>query len=493
MPTKRIPLTGTYNTRLGSVALSGSSAIVGAGIVGIMVVGSSGASGSGKDTRFINCFQITQSDETAQSKRLYVADRPGFAAHSTPAAGSIGTAIHVWTGLSSKVMSCFGGTNSTLYDGTTSKGAITGLARGIVETKVSGTPTLLIASSDSSGWYYQDGGTATEITDGDFPATTVGNFAAMDGYAFIMDSTGKVYNSDINSVTAWTANSYFDANSVPDSGVGVVRHRDLLIAFCKEHFEVLYNAANPTLSPLARIDERTQRIGCVSADAIAEVRDTIYFAGATKGSNIAIYSLDGGQLGKVSTPEIEVRLNYAGPSSISLTTLGFFGRHFVVVCAGMATYVYCIEEKVWHEWSGTQYWYKADGATSGTASVNYAISKISTAGKVFVLNPLSINYQDNGESITALIQTAKIDMGTADKKTWESIGIIGDQLSATLYVAWQDDDYQTQSTPRTLSMATDRPRLRRCGRSRSRSLLLTHQCCGLRLEAVEIGYEVGST
>lgn len=500
MPIKRLPLTGAYNTRPGAVALSGSSGVVGVAIVGVAVVGATSSTGVSKDHRLLNCLQITQADENAQSKRLYVVKRPGFGANSTPENGSIGNAILVWTGQGTglKVMSCFGGTNSTLYDGTTSKGAITGKARSIVQTDVSGTATLLIASADSTGWYYQDGGTATKITDVDFPGnasrTTVGDFAAMDGYAFIMDSAGRVYNSDINSVVNWTASSYFAANSIPDVGIGVVRHRDTLIAFCKEHLEVLYNAGNPTGTPLSRVNDRTQKLGCVSADAIAQTRDAIYFVGTTKSSNMALYSYNGGQIEVLSTPEIDVRLALAGPSNITVTTLGFFGRQFVVVCAGTATYVYCIEEKNWHEWTGTQFWHKADGVSTGSSLVNYAISRTSTSGKVFVLNPLALTYQDNGSAITATIQTTKVDFGIKKNKTWLCTTIIGDQEMSTsnLSVSWQDDDYQSQSTARTVDLANDVPCLRRCGRSTRRSFLLTHSAdTPMRLEAIELEFEVG--
>lgn len=497
MQTKRLPFTGTYNTRPISMVLLGSSAIPGVAIPAQAIPGTVATTGGAKDTRFINCFQITQADQIGNSKRIEVVNRPGLAALNTPASGSIGNCIHVWTGSGdgTKVMSCFGSVNATLYDSTTSKGSITGMARGIAETSISATPTLLIAASDSTGWYYQSG-TVTKITDVDFPGnasrTTVGNFAVLDGYAFIMDTAGRVYNSDLNSVTAWTADSYFTANSIPDVGIGVVRHRDTLIAFCKEHLEVIYNAGNPTNSPLARYDERTQKIGCISANAITELRDTIYFAGTTKGSNIAIYSYDGGQIGKVSTPEFESKLAFASPSGITLTTLGAHGRNLIMVCASSSTYVYCVEEKSWHEWTGTQLWHKADGVTTGELIVNYAISRTSTSGKVYVINPLSPTYQDDGSTFTSTIQTSRLDLGTDKTKFFNRIGIIGDSGSA-LALSWFDDDYITQSTPRAVTMTGKRPGVHNCGASPRRAFVITHSSnAAMRLEALELDFEVGS-
>lgn len=497
---KRVPLTGTYNTRLGTV-LSGTAAIVGIAIVGRAIVGQ-GASGSSKDTRFLNCLQITQTDELAQSKRLKVVKRPGLVSNLTPAAGSIGTAIHIWTGqgTGAKIMSCFGGTNSTLYDSTTSKGAITGVARGITETSISSTPTLTIASEDSTGWYYQDGGAATKIADVDFPGnasrTTVGNFAHLDGYPFIMDSVGRIYNGDLNSITAWTAAAYLTANSVPDVGVGVIRHRNTLVGFCKTHFEVFRNAGNPAGSPLTRIEELTQKIGCISADAITEIRDTIYFVGTTDGANVALYSYNGGQVEKLSIPEIENKLVIAGPSSISVTTLGFFGRHFLIICASTFTMVYCLEEKTWHEWTGLQLWCKASGVKVGSSIVNYAVTDKTTTGKVYLLNPSSLAYQDDGEAFTATIQTSGVDFGSRKKKTCNSIDVICDRETSTsnLSIAWSDNDYQTHSAPRTVDLSSDLPRLTRGGRFRKRSFLLNHSAnTPMGIEALELDIEAGAT
>jgi hypothetical protein len=500
MAEKRVPLTGAPNTRPGVVSYSTNTAVAGRAIVGRSVVGSSGT-GSTKDHRLINCFQETVPDPIAQSQRIYVVKRQGFATHSTPASGNIGNAIRVWTGQGSgtKVMSAFGAANSTLYDETTSKGAITGKARDIEQADVSGTSTLLLSSSDSTGWLYQDGGSVTQISDSDFPGnagrTTVGNFAALDGYVFIMDSAGRVYNGDLNSVTAWTANSFFSTNSVPDMGVGVFRHRDTLLAFSRESMEVLYNAGNPTNSPLSRINERTQQIGLASADAVARLRDTLYFAGTTK-ANVGIYSYDGGQLGKISTPEIDAVLAYAGPQNIVLTVVGFYGRHFVVVCASTLTRAYCVEEKAWSEWSGTQLWHKADGVSTGATMVNYAISRTSTAGKAFVLSALSPTYQDNGSTLTATIQTTKLDFGTNKKKTFKAISVIGDKetTASSGTLSWSDDDYVNTRGNRSIDLSADQRTTYNCGRARRRSFTWTHAVNGpMRLEALDVEYTVDET
>jgi len=493
----RLPFVGSYNTRPGTTVLTASSGFVGIGIVGLMIVGATGT-GSAKDHRLLNCLQITEVDPVGGSKRLYVVDRPGWAVNSTPAA-VIGNAIMVWLGqgAGTKVMSCFGTTNSTLYDGTTGKGAITGLARDISETRVSNTATLTIASDDSTGWYYQDGGSATKITDVDFPGnasrTTVGGFAHLNGYPFIMDSTTRVYNGDQNSVTAWTADSYLTANSIPDVGVGVVTHgRDTVVAFCKEHLEVFRIADNPIGSPLSRVEGSSQLVGSASFDAITKFRDTIYFVGTTKTGTISLYAYNGGPVTSISPPVINTALAVAGPSNIYLSRAGFFGRNFIIIVASTSTFVYCIEEQSWHEWTGQVLWHKCDGVRAGSSIVNYAISKTSTSGKVFVMNPSNIVYTDNGVAYTSSIQTAKWDAGTMKRKFLPQLDLVGDQSDTTMNITFFDDDYQTPSTTRSVSLNSTRPRITRGGSFKRRAFVFSHTASGVRLEGVDVEFTKGS-
>lgn len=495
MSALRVPLTGSYNTRIPEAgALTSSSGVVGTGIVGSMIVGLA-YRGSDKDTRYVNCLVTTISDVITGTKRLYVVKRPGFVVNTTPAAGSIGTAIHVWVakGSGSDVISAFGSTNSTIYNGTTSLGAITGKANGITETVLAGTATLVISSTDSTAWYYPNGGSLTKIADADFPGnagkTTVGTFAHLDGYAFIMTSDGLIYNSDLNSVTAWTANNFLSANEYPDTGVGLIRFRNTIVAFGKESLEVYKNAGNAAGSPLTRLPEYSQLIGCISADAITSIKDTVFFCGSTKQGVISLYAYDGQKATPVSPPEISAQLTIAGPSNVTITSMGFYGRHFVVCQASNTTFVYCIEENGWHEWTSTEpLWYKADGVVNGTTMVCYTVSNVSTSGKVFVFNPAATSYQDNGAAFTATIQTSKLDLGNSLRKSWGKMNIVGDQVTSTssLGITWSDDDYQNYATVQTVDMSGSHPNLSRTGSSRRRNWVLTHSGnTSMRLEALD--------
>src|SRR5258708_11706407 len=285
----RFPLGGSYNTRVSATnVLSSSSGIVGVGVVGIMIVGLAGVTTT-KDQRIVNVFAEKVLNPYTGKITIYTVKRPGFAAAMTPQSGSIRTAILVWTGSASKIISAFGTVNSTLYNSTTALGTITGKSTGLTETFVgTNVATVVSSSTDSTAWYYDvPTAVATKITDVDFPGnageTLVGTFAHMDGYAFIMDAKGRVWNSDLNSITSWTAASFVSANSYPDAGVAVIRSGNKILAMGAESVQFYYNNPNGTgaLSPLSRIETMTQKVGCVSADAIRQLENGVYWGGSS--------------------------------------------------------------------------------------------------------------------------------------------------------------------------------------------------------------------
>ena len=477
----KIDLAGSYNTRVSAVnAADNTSGYAGIGVAGLMIAGKSTVSTT-KDARYINCFKQTVDGQK------YLVKRPGWGDSMTPAAGSKGMDIIVWTGQGSKIMSAFGDTNSTLYDSTTSKGAITGYVTGFAETFVGTQATLLMSSSDSTGWYYDTAvGVATKIADAQFPGnagyTLAGKFAVMDGYSCIMATDGTLWASDLNSVMAWTANSYDSANSYPDLGVGCVRFKKLIMAFGSESVEFWQNAGLSPF-PLRRID--VQKVGCVHAKTITTIGDNVFWVGSTDKGGLSVFHYDG-TLTRVSTPAIDSIMILAGSTNVSLSACRFYGLSFILVKAGATTLAYCIEEKFWHEWnSTTPLWTSVVGVSIGGTLVNYAVSNVSTSGKVFIMNQASLVFTDSGNAYTATVQTSRRSEGTNRTKFYEYVDIVGDTESSTstLTLSVSDDDYGSYTTIGTVDMASGGGRITRLGSSRDRVWKLTHAAATpLRLE-----------
>ena len=496
----RLPVVGTYNSRtIGATTLNSASGIVGIGVVGTMIVGST--SSSNRDQKYINAIPEKITNPLTGKDTFYCYKRPGFASHSTPASGSNGTAIRVWTGQGNgdKVISAFGLTNSTIYDGTSSIGTITGVVTSITETLLAGTANLVIAVDNNKGYYYPTGGAMTEITDVDYPGnasrTTTGAFAHLDGYTFIMDTTGRIYNSDLNSISAWSADSYINSDMYPDKGVGLARYKDMIVGFGRESIEFFRDVGGATkVTPLARVNEAFIKIGAMGPEAITELEDTIAWVSSSNIGSISVYVLDGYKAKKISTETIDSQLNLRGSATIYLSSAKLFGKTLIFVQLPGQTFVYSMEDDMWHEWSGqVRYWHKFAANTAATPVV-YSITRDDTSGKVFKLNPVSPVFTDNGNTYTMTVQTSKFDMDKERRKFLSKLAIIGDisTSSSTFNVSWSDDDYVTFSTARTLDISNNRNYLTNCGSFRRRAFKLTNSSAyPVRLEALELEVSEG--
>lgn len=566
MPTKfTVPLAEPYNSRVAAVnPPSPSSGIVGIGIVGIMVVGLTTQS-TGKDTRYINCFKSTV------GRRMYVVKRPGFGTGFTPAAGNAGYAALVWTGSASgtDIISAFGATNSTIYSGNTSLGAITGRCTGITESVTGATDaTLAFTSSDNTGWYTTatavigavtftgathtnttiDGISSTagllvgqlitgtgiqantriasidsavqitttiattasasititrsilaKIIDPDFPGNTgktlAGTFSHLKGFACVLTRDGLLYAGDINTMSAWTSNSFDSTNTSPDKGVASFTHKEFVATLNEGSMEFWYNAGL-TPFPLARASAKTTKVGLVAFDAWAQISDTSWFAGSTPEGGLSIFQYDGSSPQRVSTPSIDATLILAGAANISLTTIRNLGYSFVYVRAASITHAYCIEEKFWFEVNGeVPLWYKVVGVSQGSTMVNYAISNVSTSGKVYVQNHSTLNFEDDGATYTARGQTANEDQGTNKRKFYSYIDIVSDtEASASpLTIFKSDDDFQTYDILGEVDLSQPRKRLTRLGAAEQRSWAFAHSAnTPMRLQRIEGEMEVGN-
>lgn len=497
----RLPLVGGYNHRLivDNGASYAASGIIGLGVVGSMIIGASSTSAN-KDRRYVNAVPDKTIDPYTKEEHVYLYKRPGVATHTTPASGSKATALRVWTGQGSgdKVMSAFGDTNSTIYDGTTSKGTITGIARDITETTVGSTATIVIPVSNSKAYYYQDGGAITEITDTDYPGnagkSTTGTFVHLDGYSFILTTDGLIYNSDLNSITAWSATSYISAGMYPDLGVGLARYKNSIVAFGKETIEFFENVGNATGSPLRRMNDKFIRLGCIGQESICQFEDNVAFVASSDIGNASVYIIDDYRPKRISTNTIDTQILARGSTTVYVTSAKLYGKTFIYVIIGTNTFVYCIEDDTWHEWSGQVIrWHKFAANTSATPVV-YSISRDSTAGKVYKMNHVTPVFTDDGDSYTFTVQTNKFDAGTEKRKFLSRLTVVGDvgSASSSLNILWSDDDYGTWSTARTVNLTSNRKYLANCGSFRRRAFRLTNSDnVPIRIEALELEFKEG--
>lgn len=354
--------------------------------------------------------------------------------------------------------------------------------------------TLSQATTTSVGSVSITAESLGKVTDVDYPGnqspakTVRPGVVFLNGFLYVMDSNAVVYNSDLNSVANWTANGSINSNSYPDMGQALVRYRNLVAVFNTISTEFFSDVGNPTGTPLFNNTNSTIKVGAPNSYCISSVQDNLFWVSTTDKGGSSVYMLEDLVPKRISTPIIDEQIALVGSTGLKMQAAKFFGRTFLFVILTNNTYVYCVEDKMWHEWlSDRNYWDFMVVATSGINHV-YGISTSDTSGSVWRLDVSNVIYTDNSTNYTLTVQTSKIDNQNDFWKRVSKLTVIGDRPSTTsnIDISWSDDDYQTYSTPRTVDMSALRAYINNLGKFRRRSFRLTNTAnTGLRLEGLE--------
>lgn len=591
MPTLRVPLVGSFNTR----SIDGTATLT-----------------ISEDQRFLNTvFNLVTNPITGKST-IYVEKRPGWGQDSIPASGSASTGM-IRTQSFNAAISAFGVANSVIYFGTTSIGTITGRAIHFTETLISGVSYIAIRSSDGTGWYYVedshqvtaytcDGNNSTtitdikiagvtntaglypgqkltaasniaagsrivsvnagaftavldiattggafndlattkepiaKITDTDFVATgtAISAFAEMDGYLFYSDDSGYINNSDLNSVTAYTANARIAVQMSPDPPVGVARQKNTIIVFGNASKEAFYNAGLTT-APLQRAPQFFDRIGCLDQLTVTTLENEIFFVSTPAEGDVGVYRIRDLQAQRISTPNVDriigtaigsggaiyassFRLGGYPYASFALSTASEASENILLesgdamlledadnillesnpaqTASFVRQMVYNAALNIWAEWDSSEATF-IDGISSGYSNQLFATSRFETGGKVYTINPGAGSelYQDDGSAYSLEIRTSKLLDGP-QRKFIEQVTLLGwDSSNTTMpYLSWSDDDYATFSATRQFTLIGGVPTLHRCGSHRQgRAYKITDSAnVPFRAEALGIRYSEGA-
>src|SRR3990167_8620118 len=130
-----------------------------------------------------------------------------------------------------------------------------------------------------------------KIIDSDFATTSdyISALVPMDGYLFYTTSDGKVNNSNLNSVTAYSAIDFLSAQMYPDPTVAIARTKNTLGVFGTNSLEIFKNVGNANASPLQSIPERCVRIGTNNQLGITTLEDDVYFVGTSAYGDIQVF------------------------------------------------------------------------------------------------------------------------------------------------------------------------------------------------------------
>lgn len=359
-------------------------------------------------------------------------------------------------------------------------------------------------------------------------------FAPMDGYLFYATDDGYVNNSNLNSVSVYTAVDRLAVQQSPDPTIAVAIQKNVVVAFGLNSAEKLQNAGFTPGSPLQASPSNVDHVGTLDQRSVTTIEDDIYYVSSPSEGDVGVYRMRGLQSTRISTPAIDRILGSVSKSGtiyaqsfrlggypyaafiISTATDGAaskmlqesgdsvlkeddgddiltednpaqtasFGR-FLVFNAGLS---------IWSEWDCVLATF-IDSIGSGSNNQLLAGSRFDTSGKIYKIDPIAdgMLFRDGTSTYAMQIRTARIDHGTGKRKVIPEIRLVCDkQSSGNVTLECSDDDFGTWTTLGTFDLSQMNPKVTRCGSYRGgRAYRLTHSSNAMfRGEAIEIDYKV---
>lgn len=363
--------------------------------------------------------------------------------------------------------------------------------------------------------FYFDGTTVNDITDSDLPvASASGNIVYKNGSLYVLVYTtglAKIYNSDLNAPTAWSATAYIATASAIGSGT-IALYKNNIVALCEQGIEFYEDIGNTTGSPLSHLMPIDIYGYGVSATVSAQVGpsqrvlrafDSLYWVNNHQlDSGLGIYMLENYKPVKISSGTIDKFLaTYTTPLQISLAGAGNINGHrYLFVWMGASAisndnktvFAYDIDLKAWSTWR------------LGFSAAMNSVLPLTTAFDAAVANGvLLINedkdyacggdlaqvFVDNSTAYTMTIQTRLIDLDTEKRKRCHKFALIGmdARAASTTSISWSDTDYASFTTARNLDMNNLRTYLTGLGMFRRRSFRIVNAAnTPFEAEAMEI-------
>lgn len=405
---------------------------------------------------------------------------------------------------------------------------------GIGETLIGGTANLVLtvrktsASYDQKLLFFPNAGALTEVTDGDFPASTfIGTPSHIDGYCVVAATDGYLYNSDLNSLSLWTSTSKIAVQATPDSLVGTAKLGQYVLALGTRSIELFYNAGLSSGSPLQRVQGGVMNYGVLHQKACIEVDDQVLFVGQSS-EGVGVYLLSEGskQPRKVSSALIDAKLTrYAGEAvntplrgglvdstldhSLNSKHIQFsgvvsaHGQRIAILGIAGYEYGYVFSLNRWIGWQlggnqvgryfavgSSQLVIRGLGVTGGSCTIE--TENTSTASNYYLSTGI-----DYGNNFQAWLKTVPMTMGTNHKKFYKTLEVIADYEATTSNVsvtAYDDDGAATPSIG-TIDFGVRPPanKLTRPGMSKKRQWTISNSSnYGCAIDGAILTYEVGS-
>jgi hypothetical protein len=216
-----------------------------------------------------------------------------------------------------------------------------------------GTAVFLKNNAKAYTW---NGTVLTQVTDANYPATTVPGVAWLDGYVFVLTPGGILTNSNLNTPATWNALNTINGSLSPDPGAQVCRLFNYVASFGQFSTTFFYDAGNtPPGSPLLPNISAVVNVGCAAGNSLVATENTIFWVGQTHQKGRKVYLMNGLLPQPVSDQFIEKILNADPLTSVYAYYIEINGAALYVLTLGASncTLVYNVVTQSWSRWSST--------------------------------------------------------------------------------------------------------------------------------------------
>lgn len=459
-------------------------------------------------------------DKDTVTNDLYVQTRPGIKLHDYDSNGIYGAAI-VQLGTYSDQEQLITARGQYIYKQAASNVNPT-LNTSSVHDMTAAGPTDILQLPDgevfiknSGHAVHYDGTTDTTISDADYPSATILGSAYLDGFVYVADIDGAIYNSDLADSTSWTATNFISANRNNDVAVWLGKHHDNLVLISSNSIEFFYDAGNPSGSPLRRrTDVFYSKLGGlrppISGGAysysrpVCQIGEDIYFIGHEEEGSLGLYRIKNFAVERISTPYLDKQLaltaSLYSSNNVILSAFHIAHKEFITIASMNSSIdqvlLYDVGAKIVTDLESnlTQF----TGSNKNKLNISHAFNLLykTTSGATLTNDPaapifvtrsgylcsltpnISLDYDaysaSTGYDIDLVIRTPEWDADTSKYKFVYELRLDSDlNSSESVDISWTDDDYITFTTARSLSLIPGR-KLSRLGRTTRRAWQLEY-------------------
>lgn len=365
----------------------------------------------------------------------------------------------------------------------------------------SGAPAGQLAGPPTTGLaYYVDNavGTLQTLVPGTngWPSQTVPGFVYLNGFTYVMDITGTIWQTAAqNQIANWGALAFIQASTDADIAVQLARQLIYVVAIKQWTTQFFFDAGNPTGSSLSPIPGAQYSFGCLSSDTFQDLDGVLFWATQSKSSTSRIVMITNLSEEFISTPAVERQLDL-GPFCIFYSFAYQHSGHRwygITNLTTNVTMVYDIGQKLWYLWTdfqGNYYPIISRAATMFGKEWN----QVGSTGAIYLLDSDYVYPNDMGNIVPVDIYTPNFDAGVDRVKTLSQMRFNADQIAGSkLLVRFSDDDYKSFNNFRQVDLSRVRPILNDEGSFYRRAYHFRHYAnTKFRIRSVDLQMDVGT-